>query len=91
LARDAALVPLSEGTAVAGLVLNVLFPGVGTLVTGRTGKGLAQLTLFLLGVPLCLVLIGLPMVVGSWIWALATSINTVDQAHRAAETRQLRP
>jgi TM2 domain-containing membrane protein YozV len=79
-----AKVPLGEGTAVAALVLNILFPGIGSLVAGRMPKGIGQLTLFLFGLPLCLVLIGIPMVMSSWIWSLASGIGYVDEAHRAA-------
>ena len=65
---------------VAGRLLDILvWPGLGSLVAGRN-VGWAQGFLFLLGIPLALVLVGIPMMIGAWIWGLVTGIRLVQQA-----------
>ncbi len=66
--------------AIVGLILNVLvLPGLGTIVWGDTKKGVTQLVLFIIGIPLSLILIGIPLLIGVWIWALISSIDKVKQ------------
>jgi TM2 domain-containing membrane protein YozV len=67
--------------AIVGLVLNLLvWPGVGTIVGGETRKGVWQIVLFLISIPLILVIIGIPLLIGIWIWALVTSINQITKS-----------
>ena len=74
----------TESTALAGLLLNVIFlPGLGSLIGGKTSAGVFQLLMFLLGIPLCFVVIGFPMVVGSWIWGLVTGVNMLAEAKQS--------
>jgi TM2 domain-containing membrane protein YozV len=65
----------AEGSAVTALVLNLFLPGVGSLVGGRTGAGVGQLLLFLIGLPLSFFLVGIPIVAAAWIWAVITGIQ----------------
>ena len=87
-----ALMPMApgEGAAMAGLLLNVLLlPGLGSLVAGRTGDGVAQLVLCLVGLPLCLlgfVAVGLPLWTAAWVWSLITGIRCLNEAKATAET-----
>jgi serine/threonine-protein kinase len=67
--------PAAEGTQVTAMVLNCFLPGVGSLVGGRTGAGVAQLLLWLVGIPLCFVLVGIPMVLAAWIWSIVTGVQ----------------
>ena len=83
-----------ESTALAGLLVNVLFlPGLGSLIGGKTNAGIFQLLMFLLGVPLCLsfigVVIGGPMVLGAWIWGLVSGVNMLSEAKNGQQQRQL--
>jgi TM2 domain-containing membrane protein YozV len=71
-----------EGTAVAAMVLNVIIPGTGSLVAGRVAVGVVQLMLWIIGVPLSFVLIGLPMALAAWIWSLVTGIQILEEAKR---------
>lgn len=67
--------------AIVGLVLNILvLPGVGTIVGGETRKGVLQLVLFLVSLPLLLLLVGFPLLIGVWIWALISSIQQINRA-----------
>lgn len=71
----------SQGIAIAGLLVNVLvIPGLGSIIGGRTNEGIIQLILFLVGIPLSFVLIGIPIVFASWVWALVTGIQLVKDA-----------
>jgi TM2 domain-containing membrane protein YozV len=72
----------AEGTAVAAMVLNVIIPGSGSLVAGRVGVGLTQLLLWIVGLPLCFVLIGFPMLLSAWIWSLVTGIHILEESRR---------
>jgi len=72
---------LSPPQAVAAMFLNAMVcPGVGSLVGGRTHTGVAQLSLFLVGLPLIVVAIGLPMVVAAWTWGIATGAQMIADA-----------
>ncbi len=71
---------VSEATALVGLLLNLPFPGVGSLVVGRTREGFLQMIMATLALPLCVVLVGFPMLFGVWIWALMTSIRVLNDA-----------
>ena len=75
--------PPTDGTAVTALVLNILMPGVGSLVARRTSQGVVQLVLWLVSFPLCLVLIGFPMMLGVWIWSLVTGIHILEESKRS--------
>jgi TM2 domain-containing membrane protein YozV len=78
----ASISPPADGTAVAAMVLNLIIPGMGSLIAGRTGIGVGQLILFVVGVPLCIVLIGLPMVLAAWIWSLVSGIQILEESRR---------
>jgi hypothetical protein len=52
---------------------------------GRTGEGVGQLVLFLVGIPLCVVLVGLPMIVAAWTWGLMTGIRVMNEAKSPRE------
>jgi hypothetical protein len=59
--------PITPSQAMASMFLNAMVcPGVGSLVGGKTRAGMAQLSLFLIGLPLIFVAVGLPMVLAAW-------------------------
>jgi TM2 domain-containing membrane protein YozV len=65
------------------IILNFFIPGVGSLVIGKTGAGVAQLIIYFVGLFLTLTVIGViiggPMMLGAWIWGLVTAATHVDQ------------
>ena len=72
---------ISPSIAILALLLNILLiPGVGSLVGGRTTAGVWQLILFLVGIPLSFVIVGIPMIGIAWIWGLVTGIQIVKEA-----------
>lgn len=79
--RGTAMADVSPGQAVASMFLNAMVcPGVGSLVGGKTRAGIAQLSLFLVGIPLVVVAIGLPMIVAAWTWGIATGAQLIAEA-----------
>lgn len=72
---------IGSGQAVAAMFLNAMVcPGVGSLVGGKTGAGLAQLCLFLIGLPLVVLSIGLPLMLAAWVWGIATGAQLIAEA-----------
>jgi hypothetical protein len=72
---------VGSGQAVASMFLNAMVcPGVGSLVGGKTGTGLAQLSLFLVGLPLAVITIGLPLMLAAWVWGIATGAQLIAEA-----------
>jgi len=79
--RGVALDAPTPSQAVAAMFLNAMVcPGVGSLVGGKTRTGLAQLSLFLVGIPLVVLAIGLPMIVAAWTWGIATGAQLIAEA-----------
>ena len=72
---------VGSGQAVASMFLNAMVcPGVGSLVGGKTGTGLAQLSLFLVGLPLAVITVGLPLMLAAWVWGIATGAQLIAEA-----------
>ncbi|MBS3146023.1 hypothetical protein J4414_04445 [Candidatus Woesearchaeota archaeon] len=71
----------TQGIAIAALLLNILvFPGLGTIIGGRTTEGIYQIVLFIAGIALSFILVGIPIVIGVWIWALVSGIQLIKEA-----------
>ena len=81
------LAPPPPPQAMAALLLNLVAPGVGSIVGGRTVEGILQLVLLLIGLPLCFILVGIPICVATWGWALSTGLRIMNQAQQE-ETRR---
>jgi len=64
----------------AAIIVNVFFPGIGSLMIGKVVQGIAQLMLYLLGILLSMTvigaIIGVPLCIGVWIWAIVTAVNS---------------
>ncbi|MFN3602258.1 MAG: hypothetical protein ACK4UY_12820 [Dietzia sp.] len=52
------------------LVLSFFLPGLGTLINGQTGKGIGIMAGYFLGMLLSVVLIGIPIMLGFWVWGM---------------------
>lgn len=75
-----AIQPPPSPQAMVGLLLNLVMPGLGSMVAGRTGEGVAQLMLFVIGIPLCFVLVGIPICLATWGWALSSGLRALNQS-----------
>jgi len=61
------------------IIANILIPGVGSLIIGKVGQGIGQAVVWGIGLILTLGtlgiggIIGLPMMLGAWIWGIVTA------------------
>ena len=79
------LAPISgpaDPTAVTAMVLNVIVPGLGSLISGRTSTGVGQLVLWMVGFLLSFVLVGIPIVIGAWVWSVVTGVRILEESKR---------
>jgi hypothetical protein len=61
-----------------GMILNVIIPGLGTIMNGDTGVGVGQLLLVVLGFPTLIFIkwfLGLAMIFGGWTWSIVTGVQ----------------
>jgi len=62
------------------IIVNLFFPGVGTMIIGKVGTGVMQIILGLTGAFLTftgiLSIIGIPLVIAAVIWSLVTVANS---------------
>jgi TM2 domain-containing membrane protein YozV len=73
------------GLAVAGLIINILlFPGLGSIIAGKTKTGLWQLLMMVIGIVFTLTvigaIIGIPLMIVAWIWGIVTGVQAVKEA-----------
>jgi TM2 domain-containing membrane protein YozV len=68
---------------VLGLVLSLLLPGLGSMVNGEVGKGCIILGLYALGWILSIILIGIPLLIGAWIWGLVDGYQSAQRWNQA--------
>ena len=52
------------------LLISFFIPGVGSMVNGDVGTGVAILGLYIVGIFLVIFLIGIPLLIAAWIWGL---------------------
>jgi TM2 domain-containing membrane protein YozV len=53
-----------------GVILSIFIPGLGTIVNGDTARGAIILGLYVFGWILTIILIGFPILIGTWVWGL---------------------
>lgn len=69
-----------KSRAIAGLIVNLFLPGLGSIIGGKKREGILQLVITLISIPLSFILIGFPLYIAMWIWALITSIQMVIES-----------
>jgi TM2 domain-containing membrane protein YozV len=52
------------------LIVSFFIPGVGSMINGDVGTGVAILVLYVVGWVLVISLIGIPIALGAWIWGM---------------------
>ena len=61
------------------IIFNIFCPGMGTMMVGKTGRGITQLLLFLvagiLNFTIVGMVIGIPIGLGVWIWGLVSVVS----------------
>ncbi|VVB78173.1 Uncharacterised protein [uncultured archaeon] len=72
---------ISQTLAIVCLLLNILImPGLGTLIGRKTKEGVWQLVLFWIGVLLAIILIGIPIIIVSWIWGIVSGARLIQES-----------
>lgn len=75
------------------ILFNVFIPGVGSMIIGKWGQGIGQIVIYGFGAMFTLLtfgfgaIIGIPMMLGAWIWGIITAagysepiqVNIVNQ------------
>lgn len=68
---------------IVAIIVNFFIPGIGSLIIGKVGTGIAQLVIYGLGVLFTLTVIGViiggPMMLAAWIWGLITAATYEEQ------------
>jgi len=64
------------------LILSFFIPGLGTMVNGNVGRGVLILVLYVVGWVLSFLLIGIPLLIGAWIWGLADGYTSAQRWNR---------
>lgn len=65
-----------------GVLLSFFMPGLGTMVNGSVGRGLLILALYAVGWVLSFFLIGIPLLLGAWIWGLVDGYTSAQRWNR---------
>jgi len=69
---------------IVAIIVNFFIPGLGSLIIGKIGTGIAQLLIYGLGVLFTLTVIGViiggPMMLAAWIWGLITAATYEEPA-----------
>jgi TM2 domain-containing membrane protein YozV len=66
-----------------GVILSFFIPGLGSMVNGSVGRGAIILGVYALGWILTLFLIGIPILIGAWIWGLADGYLSAQRWNQA--------
>lgn len=62
--------PVARKDPALMLVASLLVPGLGTMLGGRVGRGIGIFGGYFVGLVLSVVLIGLPIMFGFWLWGM---------------------
>jgi TM2 domain-containing membrane protein YozV len=62
-----------------GVLLSFFIPGLGSMVNGSAGRGVLILVLYIVGWVLSFFLIGIPILIGAWIWALVDGYTSAQR------------
>lgn len=65
------------------VLLSIFIPGLGSMVNDNVGVGVAILVLNIIGWILAILLIGVPLVIGAWIWGLVDAYQSAQRWNRA--------
>ncbi len=67
---------------IAGLIINIFFPGIGTIMAGKTTQGIIQIVLIIIGIicnlTLILAIIGIPLCFITWIWGIVSAATALE-------------
>ncbi len=68
---------------ILGVIVNIFLPGIGSLIVGKIVTGIIQFILYGFGALLTftgiLAIIGIPICIVVWIWAIITAATSQDK------------
>ena len=68
---------------VLGVIVNLFFPGIGTIIVGKIVSGVVQFLLYAAAVALIATglgaLFGIPIAIVVWIWAIVSAATAEDK------------
>ena len=83
------LVPLTPGALAVqpknpavSLIISFFIPGVGSMVNGDVGTGVAILVLWIVGIALSIFIIGFAVIIGAWIWGMIDAYQGAQRWNR---------
>jgi TM2 domain-containing membrane protein YozV len=65
------------------LIASFFIPGLGSMINNRAGIGILILGIYVVGLMLSFVIIGVPIAVGAWIWGMADAYQAAQARNRA--------
>ena len=65
------------------VLLSIFIPGLGSMVNDNVSVGVAILVLNIIGWVLAVFLIGVPLMIGTWIWGLVDAYQSAQRWNRA--------
>lgn len=68
------------GLAIVALVLNILVPGLGTIISGKIKEGVWQIVLLCIGLILLVVVVGYFIIIAVWLWAIISGIKFIKNS-----------
>lgn len=71
---------VTTGEGIGALILNLILPGLGTVIWGPRKNGIWQLVLTVVGWVTMIFLVGFIIYAAGWIWALVDSIKILKTA-----------
>ena len=81
--RDMRRMTVAPKSPAVSVLLSIFIPGLGSMVNGNAGTGVAILVLNIIGWILAIVLIGIPLAIGTWIWGLVDAYKSAQRWNRA--------
>lgn len=64
------------------LIASFFIPGLGSMINDRVGIGIAILGIYILGLILSVILIGIPVALGAWIWGMVDAYQAAQNWNR---------
>jgi TM2 domain-containing membrane protein YozV len=65
------------------VLLSLFIPGLGSMVNDNASTGVTILILNIIGWMLAIILIGIPLAIGTWIWGLVDAYKSAQRWNRA--------
>ena len=81
--RDMHGMTVAPKNPAVSVLLSIFIPGLGSMVNENVGTGVAILVLNIIGWILAIVLIGIPLAIGTWIWGLVDAYQSAQRWNRA--------